>query len=77
MPGVRQGSAEIGTAGEKAEIKNRLRGGGGGDMPKSLKRVDSTNRARGKGEEAADNVDDDRQPLHVGGFMGNARWACR
>mmetsp|Transcript_1453 Transcript_1453/g.3191 ORF Transcript_1453/g.3191 Transcript_1453/m.3191 type:complete len:1024 (-) Transcript_1453:1638-4709(-) len=65
-PGViREGSMEIGS--EKGqEIRNRLRGGGGGDLPvgaKALKRP-GPKRSNTSDVEAGE---DDRKPLHTGG----------
>lgn len=69
-------SSEIGsTMGQ--EIRNRIRGGGGGDLPAgaasaNIRRADNKKADNKKDDDVA--AEDDREPLHVGGVRGVIGW---
>uniref|UniRef100_A0A7S0RFC8 Ion transport domain-containing protein n=1 Tax=Chlamydomonas leiostraca TaxID=1034604 RepID=A0A7S0RFC8_9CHLO len=74
VSGIARDSSEItlGTGGQ--EIRNRIRGGGGGDLPtnggQAIRRAEVKKPGGVPDKEDALPTDDDREPLHVGGFVG-------
>ncbi len=68
--GLRDSTELASPAGQ--EFKNRLRGGGGGDLPAggqvTIRRENKKGSASEKEELTAD---DDRDPLHTGGLTGH------